>query len=85
MRVLPPIVVTDATFTSSTIAEPDTGEIVWAAGTYATGVQRISIVTHRVYEVVATTSTTADPVVGVLAVPPSWVDVGPTNKFVSCA
>ena len=51
MRVLPPIPVTDATFTSSTIAEPDTGETVWTAGTYNTGVKRINTTTHQVGDV----------------------------------
>ena len=81
MRVLPPIPVTDATFTSSTIAEPDTGETVWTAGTYNTGVKRINTTTHRVYEVVAIPSTGDDPTIGVLATPPTWVDIGPTNKW----
>jgi hypothetical protein len=81
MRVLPPIPVTDGTFTSSTIAEPDAGETVWTAGTYATGVKRINTTTHRVYEVVADPSTHIDPVVGVATTPPTWVDIGPTNKW----
>jgi hypothetical protein len=81
MRVLPPTIVTDATFTSSTIAEPDAGETTWAAGTYATGVKRINITTHRIYEVVADPSTADDPIVGVLATPPTWSDIGPTNKW----
>jgi len=80
MFVIKPIVVTDAMLTSS-IAEPDTGETEWAAGTFTLGQRRIKSSTHRVYEVVADPSTTDDPEVGVLATPATWVDVGPTNKW----
>lgn len=81
MRVVKPVTIGDSELTSSTIPEPDTGEIVWTAGTYNTGMRRINTTTHRVYEVVATPSTTDDPVVGVDKNPATWVDVGPTNKW----
>lgn len=83
MRVVKPIEVTDAKFTSSTIPEPDvsTGEVEWAAGTYNTGDRRIKSSTHRVYEVTADPDTNDDPEVGVLKDPPTWVDVAPTNKW----
>lgn len=84
MRVVTPITINDSLLTSSTIAEPDTGEIVWIAGTYNLGDRRINTTTHRVYEVVADPSTTDDPVganQGINANPPTWVDVAPTNKY----
>lgn len=83
MRVVRPIEITDAKFTSSLIPEPDVsvGEIEWAAGTFNTGDRRIKSSTHRVYEVTASPSTADDPEVGVLADPPSWVNVAPTNKW----
>lgn len=83
MRVVKPITITDSKFTSSSIAEPDVsvGEVEWTAGTYATGVRRIKSSTHRVYEVTAIPDTTDDPEVGVLADPPTWVNVAPTNKW----
>lgn len=81
MRVIKPIEITDSLLTSSTIAEPDSGEVTWTAGTRLLGERFISTVTHRVYEVVADPSTTDDPVDGVNANPATWVDVGPTNKF----
>lgn len=83
MRVVKPEEITDAKFTSSTIPEPDAsvGEIEWVAGNYTTGTRRISTTTHRVYEVTADPDTTDDPEVGVLANPPTWVDVAPTNKW----
>lgn len=80
MFVIKPIVVTDAMLTSN-IAEPDTGETEWAAGTFTLGQRRIKSSTHRVYEVVADPNTTDDPEVGVLATPATWVDVGSTNKW----
>ena len=81
MRVIIPQPIDDTNLTSSTIAEPDTGETTWTPGTRFLGQQFISTVTHRVYEVVADPSTTDDPVVGVDANPPTWVNVAPTNKF----
>ena len=83
MRVVKPIAITNAKFTSSSIAEPDVsvGEIEWVAGSYNTSDRRIKSSTHRVYEVTASPSTTDDPEVGVLADPPSWVNVGPVNKW----
>lgn len=81
MRVIRPQPIDDNNLTSSTIAEPDTGETVWTPGTRLLGEQFISTVTHRVYEVVADPSTTDDPVIGVNANPPTWVNIAPTNKF----
>lgn len=83
MRVVKPIEVTDAKFTSSTIPEPDAsvGEVEWSAGTYTTGTRRIKTSTHRIYEVTAVPDTTDDPEVGALKDPPTWVDVAPTNKW----
>lgn len=83
MRVIKPLAVTDTNLTSSTIPEPDAtqGEIEWSAGTYTTGQQRILTSTHRVYEVVADPSTSDDPLTGIAANPPTWIDVKATNKY----
>ena len=83
MRVIKPIAVVDSNFTSSTVAEPDSGvgEVEWSAGTYTLGTQRIESATHRVYEVVADPSTSDQPSVGVDANPPTWIDVKPTNRW----
>ena len=84
MIVVPPIVITDAILTSSSIPEPDASqtipEVTWTPGTRSLGEQFISIVTHLIYEVVVA-STTDDPVIGVDLEPPSWIAIGPTNKF----
>lgn len=79
MMLVRPVAVTDTTLTSTTIAEPDTGEAEWTAGTYSTGVERISSATHRVYRVVADPSTTTDPTTTAGAI--DWEDIGPTNAW----
>jgi hypothetical protein len=80
MIVVKPEVVGESNLLSSSIPEPDAGEISWQAGTYTLGTQRIKSSTHRIYEVVAE-STDDDPEVGVLADPKTWIDVGATNKW----
>ncbi|MDP3270677.1 hypothetical protein [Limnobacter sp.] len=81
MNVIPPIDITDARLTSSTIAEPDTGETAWsgAAVAYAVGDQRIRATTHRIYECIAAHTSAASPV------PENneaqWLEIGPTNKW----
>ena len=81
MIVVIPEPVTGSNLISSNIPEPDTGESVWTAGTYTLGTKKINTATHRVYQVVADPSTSDDPLVGIAKVPPTWVDVGPTNRW----
>ncbi len=51
MKVITPITITDAILTSSTIAEPDTGEAAWLAATsYTLGQVVIRTTTHKKYE-----------------------------------
>lgn len=47
VRILVPLVLTDAMVTSSTIAEPASGETAWASGTYAIDAERVSA--HGIY------------------------------------
>lgn len=75
MKILPPFEVTPSNLTSNVAIT----ETEWTAGTYATGVQRYQGVT--LYEVVADPDTTDEPVVGVLADPPTWIEVGAINRF----
>lgn len=79
MMLVRPLAVTDTSLTSTTIAEPSAGETEWVAGTYATGTERISSTTHRVYRVVADPSTTTDPTTAAGAI--DWTDIGPTNAW----
>lgn len=83
MIVIRPIPTTDGLLTSSSIPEPDAsaGEITWTAGTYALGTERILTSTHRRYRVTADPSTTDSPDVGAAKNPPTWVDIGPTNRW----
>jgi hypothetical protein len=83
MRVIKPINVTPAKLTATNIPEPDTarGETQWTAGTYTTGTRRILTSTHLVYQVAADPSTTDAPDVGAAKTVPTWVIVGPTNRY----
>lgn len=76
MRVIPPIVITDAMLISSTA--PETDHAAWNAGTaYAVGDRVIRTATHRRYErLVAGTTPTAPE-----ADPVNWLDLGPTNRW----
>ena len=81
MKVIPPITVTAAMLTSSTIAEPDTsiGEASWVSATnYTTGALVIRTTTHKVYERLAPGGVDA----GLPEVSPTkWLEIGPTNKW----
>lgn len=48
-------------------------------GVYLAGEQAIKTSTHKVYQAAA--NTTDDPEIGVNLVPPTWVEVGATNKY----
>lgn len=76
MIIIQPVPITAALLTASNV--PETDAPVWTAGTYTIGQQRIY--DHRVYEVIVS-STTARPDIGAVAVPPSWIDLGATNRF----
>ena len=84
MRIMPPVPVTTANLTSSSIAEPDTTatppEVAWTASTtYAAGDIRIRTTTHRRYlalKAIANTVTTPPE-----NDPTNWSDIGPTNRY----
>jgi hypothetical protein len=81
MNVIPPLAITDAMLTSSTISEPDTGETAWSGASvaYILGDRRIRTTTHRIYECVSAHTSAASPL------PENdtthWLDIGPTNKW----
>lgn len=54
-------------------------ETEWTAGTYNTGAERYKGTT--LYRVIATPSTSDDPTVGVVAVPPTWESLGAINQW----
>jgi hypothetical protein len=83
MRVIQPVNLIGSALTSSTIPEPDSaaGEVLWTAGTYNTGGRRIMTSTHKIYEVVATPSTTDQPDIGAAKAVPTWIEVSYTNRY----
>lgn len=77
MRVIPPLEITDARLTSSTVAEPDAGEAIWVAATnYALDTVVIRTTTHVKYQ-----NTQAGIDAGLPEnTPLRWLAIGPTNK-----
>ena len=76
MIIIQPVPITAGMLTASNV--PETDAPAWTAGTYTLGTKRIY--DHRIYEVIVT-STTARPDIGAVAIPPSWLDLGATNRF----
>lgn len=76
MRIIRPVDVTPAILASSNVPEDDYPP--WTAGAYSQGTRRI--LNHRVYEVLSE-STTDTPAAGVAKSPPTWLDVGATNRW----
>ena len=78
MKIIKPTVITAAMLTSATVAEPDTGEVLWNAATaYTVEQQVIRTTTHMKYE---------RKVAGTTATPPendtvNWFPIGPTNRW----
>ena len=81
MKIINPITVDDSILTSSTIPEPDAsrGEVEWTAGAYSVGDEVIKSSTHKIYKCAVDTSD--DPEQGVSKSPPTWVDIGSTNRY----
>lgn len=77
MILVNPISINDARLSASSIAEPDTGETVWTAGSYSTGDEVISTATHRVYRS-AIDNNTANPETDDGT---KWVDIRATNRW----
>lgn len=78
MQIIYPQEITPAILTSSNVLENDYAE--WVAGTYTIGTRRIIAAQHKVYEVLAA-STTDSPLVGIAAAVPTWAVVGSTNRW----
>ena len=78
MKVIPPLKITDAIFTSSTVAEPSAGETAWNAGTnYTLGTIVARATTHRLYQnLIAGTDATLPENAAT-----RWLDIGATNKW----
>ena len=74
MRIISPIKVADAALVSN-VAEDDAP--AWAAGSYNVADEAVYL--HRVYRAAATT--TDRPDIGAMADPPTWIDLGSTNRW----
>lgn len=80
--VLVPLPVTNATISSSTIAEPAAGETEWNAATnYVVGQEAILTTTHRVYTNLIAGINTTSPELALTGATPRWLDTRPTNKW----
>ncbi len=76
MKVVPPVEVTPDKMISNNV--PDADYPAWVAGTYTQGDRRI--VGINAYEVLAQ-STTDSPLDGIAKAVPSWLDLGPINRW----
>ena len=79
MKIIKPITITDAMFTSSTA--PETDYTAWNSGTaYVVGNRCIRVSTHRCYECLVN-NTNFTPETNLTGATPKWLDLGPTNKW----
>ena len=79
LKVIPPVLITDSTLTSSNVAETDYA--VWSSGTtYSTG-QRVIVTTgvHKIYESLQGSNLNKDPTAASSAT--WWLEVSPTNRW----
>ncbi len=76
MNVIKPVTITDAMFSSSTVAENDFA--AWSAATaYVIGNKVIRAATHRIYERLTNGTTATAPESDTT----NWLDIGPTNRW----
>lgn len=77
-KIIKPTVITDSILSSSSVAEPDAGEVLWNGSTaYSVDFVVIRTTTHRKYRrLVAGTTSTAPENDSV-----NWLDIGPTNRW----
>lgn len=80
MRVIPPIDVTDAKLTYSSVPEDDYAE--WAVGTtYALGDKVILTSTHRIYESLQAGNVGNNPTAETTTPPTYWLEIAVTNRW----
>lgn len=80
--VLVPVTITDAMFTSSTIAEPSAGETAWNAATsYTVGQEVILTSTHRVYTNQIAGVDATSPHLALTGSAPRWKNTRATNRW----
>lgn len=76
MKVVPPVEITPAKLVASNVPATDYPE--WEEGTYSQGNRRV--VGINAYEVLAE-STTDNPLDGLTRAVPTWMDLGPINRW----
>lgn len=83
MNVITGLDITASNLTSSTVAEPDAGEVLWNAATnYTLGTVVIRTTTHKKYEnVLAGVDATTPEASVLLETGAHWIEIGPTNKY----
>ena len=84
MIVIPPISITGSMVTSSTIAEPSSGETLWNAATgYISPNKVYRAETHKIYESTSITSTinATVPELSIYTTEPKWIEISSTNRF----
>ena len=80
--VIVPTVITDATLTSCTTAEPASGETAWSAATsYTVGQVVVRSTTHKRYENLIAGVNATLPELATTGVTPRWLDLGATNRW----
>lgn len=82
MRIIAPISVTDAILSASNIVEDDAP--AWdSEATYQSSTPPADrvVFAHRVYESAVDNNTGNQPDAGAVADPPTWLDLGPTNRY----
>jgi hypothetical protein len=78
MKVIKPVLISDAQLISSTVPEPDTGEVAWVSGTtYTTGDLRYRATTHRFYRRLTSSAGTTPPEIDYV----NWIESHPTNRW----
>ena len=80
MKVIPPLIITDAMLTSSSVAEPYAGETAYNAGTTYALNATVSVIgtnSHHVYESLQSGNVGNTPATS----PLWWLDLGPTNRW----
>lgn len=81
MRVLPPLTITPAMLTSSTVAEPSTGETAYNPATnYAVGAEVISTTLHWTWQAITGGVGKALPTAAGES-NADWLSVGPSNRW----
>lgn len=80
MKIIRPIILTDAMLTSSNVSETDYA--TWTIGApFLAGEHCIVVSTHKIYEALVNVTGGSSPEVDVLAAVPKWLEISATNRW----